>query len=167
MCIVCILGGRVIIVTVKIQNMQIKQKIIKGDPSKNRYNLHPKNCDSTPGLPSDNKENNINTRNHQPHPHPLKHELQMMRSMEVPKRLRTSANEEEGGLRRAEGGLQSSQELFHFRQRRGDRHESATFGEHMTFGEASKRPMMTSREFQQEKAIKNEVIDELITNARR
>jgi hypothetical protein len=147
--------------TVKIQKMQIKQRIIKGDPVKNRYGLHSKNCDSTPGLPQD-KENNPLARNH-PNPIPNNNQttfgqseksgLQLIRSMEVPKRLRTSANDESRG---AENGLLSSQELFHFRQRnRTDRHESATFGEHLTFGEASKRPLMTSREFQQEKAIKN------------
>lgn len=157
--------------------MQIKQRIIKGDPAKNRYNLLPKNYDSTPPLLLD-KENNINARNHDnatnhdntrnatARTHTAK-PLEIMRSMEIPKRLRTSANEEEG-LRRGEAGLQSSQELFHFRQRnRTDRHESANFGEQLTFGEASRRPLMTSREFQQEKALKNEVIDELISNARR
>jgi hypothetical protein len=152
--------------------MQIKQKIIKGDPVKNRYNLQPKNYDSTPGLLD--KENNINARNNdntriataRAHPD-NKPPLEIIRSMEVPKRLRTSANEE-GGLRRGEVGLQSSQELFHFRQRnQTERHGSANFGEQLTFGEASRRPLMTSREFQQEKALKNEVIDELITNARR
>lgn len=147
---------------------------MKGDPCKNRYNLNPKNYDSTPGLPQEpNKENNINLRNHHhTQYHPEKPNTELMRSMEVPKRLRTSANEEgigrELGLRRGENGLMSSQELFHFRKNnREDRHESANFGDHLTFGEVSRRPMMTSREFQQEKAIKNEVIDELITNARR
>ena len=38
----------------------------------------------------------------------------------------------------------------------------------MTFGEVNnKRQMMTSREFQEEKQIKNDVIDGLISNARR
>ncbi len=141
--------------------MQIKQRIIKGDPVKSRYGMQSKNCDSTPGLPQD-KENNPLARNH-PNPnhnntqttfaHPEKPGLQLMRSMEIPKRLRTSANDESRG---GDNGLLSSQELFQFRQRnRIDRHESATFGEHLTFGEVSKRPLMTSREFQQEKAIKN------------
>jgi hypothetical protein len=143
----CICWLPVIIVTVKIQKMQIKQKIIKGDPAKNRYGLQPnKNGDSTPGLPRCkelNKENNINIRNND-HSAVIndntkqqeisKGQLELMRSMEVPRRLRTSVNEEEG-TRRGQGGLLSSQELFHFRQRnRGDRHESATFQEHLTFG---------------------------------
>lgn len=80
----------------------------------------------------------------------------MLRSMEVPKRLRTSANEDEHlNFRRhkktpEEGKtLLSSQELFNFKQRnKADRYESANFGEHLTFGDVNnKRQMMTSREF--------------------
>ena len=38
----------------------------------------------------------------------------------------------------------------------------------MTFGDVNnKRQMMTSREFIEEKQIKNDVIDELVSNARR
>lgn len=74
--------------------MQVKQKIMKGDPAKNRYNLNQKNYETTPGLPLDlNKENNPNMRNHHRLPYmPEKNNIELMRSMEVPKRLRTSVN---------------------------------------------------------------------------
>jgi hypothetical protein len=76
----------------------------------------------------------------------------MLRSMEVPARLRTSGNEEDNvQFRRPrkapeDSSLLSSQELFHFKHKgKTDRCESANFGEHMTFGEVNRKQMMTSR----------------------
>ena len=40
-------------------------------------------------------------------------------------------------------------------------------GEHMTFGDVTRSGLVTSREFLEEKRVKNEVIDEIMANAKR
>lgn len=76
----------------------------------------------------------------------------MLRSMQAPKRLRTSANEDEVKLMRKGNRVEStsnlllSQQLFKFKNKgKVEKYESANFGQHITFGEVNKRQMLTSR----------------------
>lgn len=91
--------------------------------------------------------------------------------------MKTLANEVEDNHQPKENHLQedlkSSQEYFAFKNRNThSRHDSANFGENLTFGIVSsnnkRNALMTSREFQEEKRIKNEILEEKMSqNMRR
>lgn len=165
--------------------MYVKQKVMKereAREGRGRYGAGG-NCDSTPTLLKAkelihcNKENNLNHHNHQqPRLLNKSNEFEVLTSLELPKRLKTAADEEEqlqfrAKNKRQQEEVRSSQEIFRFKQKQPERlgYDSVNFGEHMTFGSVSQRRqgMMTSREFQEEKKLKNEVIEEIITNAKR
>jgi hypothetical protein len=166
--------------------MYVKQKVMKErEDGRGRYGAGGKNCDSTPTLLKAkelihcNKENNLNHHNHQQHRQLNKsNEFEVLSSIDLSKRLKTAADDEEQlhfrakNKRQEEEALRSSQEIFRFKQKQPIErmgYDSVNFGEHMTFGSVSQKRqgMMTSREFLEEKKLKNEVIEEIITNAKR
>ena len=164
----------------QFKSMNIKHKINKNrenEQHNNRYTLN-SNYESTPALTKGwhsinlNKENNQNVNNF--HLAPKEEQkfgfYEAVKSSEFPKRLRTSANELDLGQfkknknKNNQEGLVNSQEFVRFRQKQTTEPQEEEYyrGEHMTFGVAGRTGLLTSREFLEDKRMKNEVIDEIM-----
>lgn len=164
--------------------MKVKQRAMgeKAVEHSQRYKGQNNNCESTPSLLRGsqgnlyNKENNLNSHNYLPQEEMKFGYIDSAKSTELPKRVKTSMNDQDFGHFKKQKGkhyaveLGCSQDFVRFRPKLATEPQEEPFfkGEHVTFGSVNYRNgIVTSRDFIEEKKMKNEVIDEIMANTKR